>query len=213
MTLLRAQWLERWEQQIPFTVTLSKIVPLFHSRKVNALQLSNNSSHLVFLHNHRSRTRNSDQYHRLLKITAVPCCSFYLWTTVTCSGEEKLTMWNHKEQQVSRNRSDPRGGEGCWRKLWDSLIHSYSISCLSKQRNSLTIQFSDYIDLGRTENKAISHIEQTWIRRVQPALKWDLLFEKWAPIYPATISCRGKIFTGRCSFRKHEHKKKTNPEY
>lgn len=35
-----------------------------------------------------------------------------------------------------------------------------------QQINSLTIQFTDYTDLGRIENKEITQIDQTGIRRV-----------------------------------------------
>lgn len=47
-------------------------------------------------------------------------------------------------------------------------VHSFLLNVIAVQQiNSLIIQFPDYTDLGRIENKEITQTDQTGIRRVQ----------------------------------------------
>lgn len=47
-------------------------------------------------------------------------------------------------------------------------IRSFLLNIIAVQQiNSLTIQFTDYTDLGTIENKEITQIDQTGIRRAQ----------------------------------------------
>lgn len=64
-----------------------------------------------------------------------------------------------KTEMIHIEEKDVRGS------FWDSPIHSLLLNVIAVQQiNSLTIHFSD---LGGIENKEITQIDPTGIRRVQ----------------------------------------------